>query len=258
MRRPGAAPLLTALLVAGAAAAADIPAAERRSGFDFMGPETQAIQRDDSANPGMLWVRDGEALWSAKAGTADVACAGCHGDAKQSMRGVAARYPGFDAASGRAMSLDQRINQCRSARQGAKPLAYESQDLLALSSYVAPQSRGVPIAAPDGRLAANIENGRALYEARQGQLNLSCAQCHADNGGRRFAGNPIPQAHPTGYPLYRLEWQAVGSLQRRLRGCLSGMRAELYPYGAPEFVDLELFLMWRARGLPIETPAVRP
>ena len=37
-----------------------------------------------------------------------------------------------------------------------------------------------------------------------------------------------------------------------------GVRAEPFDYGAPEFVDLELYLMSRARGLPVETPAVRP
>jgi len=42
----------------------------------------------------------------------------------------------------------------------------------------------------------------------------------------RRGGSVIPQAHPTGYPLYRLEWQAVGSLQRRLRNCMIGVRAE--------------------------------
>ena len=68
----------------------------------------------------------------------------------------------------------------------------------------------------------------------------------------------IPQAHPTGYTLYRLEWQGLGSLQRRLRNCLIGMRAEPYDYGAPENVDIELYLMARARGMKVETPAVRP
>ena len=68
----------------------------------------------------------------------------------------------------------------------------------------------------------------------------------------------MPQAHPTGYPIYRLEWESLGSLQRRLRNCLVGMRAETPEYGAPELVDLELFLLWRARGMQIETPAVRP
>ena len=47
-------------------------------------------------------------------------------------------------------------------------------------------------------------------------------------------------------------------LQRRLRNCLIGMRAETYPYGAIEYIELELYMAWRANGLKIETPAVRP
>jgi sulfur-oxidizing protein SoxA len=39
---------------------------------------------------------------------------------------------------------------------------------------------------------------------------------------------------------------------------MSGMRAEPYDYGAPEQVALDLYLMWRARGLAIDAPAVRP
>jgi hypothetical protein len=39
---------------------------------------------------------------------------------------------------------------------------------------------------------------------------------------------------------------------------LVGIRAEPYDYGAPELVDLELYLMWRARGMTMEAPAVRP
>jgi L-cysteine S-thiosulfotransferase len=62
----------------------------------------------------------------------------------------------------------------------------------------------------------------------------------------------------TGYPLYRLEWQGMGSLQRRMRNCMIGMRAEPFDYGASELVDLELFMRWRSRGLTLETPAVRP
>ena len=70
-------------------------------------------------------------------------------------------------------------------------------------------------------------------------MNLACTQCHDDQWGKKLAGNNIPQAHPTGYPLYRLEWQALGSLQRRLRNRMTGMRAEPYAYGSPEFVDLD-------------------
>ena len=241
------------------AIAAEIPLAERRSGYELMARETRAIQDDDATNPGTLWVLDGEALWNRKAGAADRACADCHGDARASMKGIAARYPAIDAALGRPVNLEQRINACRTGRQKAAPLAFESRDLLALTAYVARQSRGLPIdIAVDEPTRPFLQAGRETFYRRQGQLNLACAQCHDDHWGAKLAGSPITQAHPTGYPLYRLEWQGLGSLERRLRSCLAGMRAEPYAYGAPEFVDLELYLMWRARGMKIETPAVRP
>jgi len=251
--------VLGALALAGSAFAAEIPRAERRSGYDLMSPETRAMQDDDTANPGMLSVLEGGALWSRKAGAAGRSCADCHGDARASMKGVAARHPSLDAARGRPVSVEQRINACRVERQQAPALAYESRELLALSAYVARQSRGLPIEiATDARTQPFLDAGRALWERRQGQLNLACRNCHDDNWGRRLAGSVIPQAHPTGYPLYRLEWQTLGSLQRRLRNCLVGMRAEPYEYGDPALVDLELYLMWRAGGMLMDAPAVRP
>jgi L-cysteine S-thiosulfotransferase len=238
--------------------AAEIPQNDRRSGTAFMRRETQAMQEDDRANPGMLAVLDGEALWN-QAPAGAKACAGCHGDAAASMKGVAARYPAFDEARGRPIDLEQRINACRTDHQQAAPLAWESRELLALTAYVAKQSRGVAISAgTDARSGPFVEAGRELFNRRQGQLDLSCAQCHDDNWGKRLAGSVVPQAHPTGYPEYRLEWQNIGSLQRRLRSCTFGVRAEPLAFGAPEQVDLELYLMWRARGMPLETPAVRP
>ncbi|MCC7348403.1 MAG: sulfur oxidation c-type cytochrome SoxA [Variibacter sp.] len=258
----GRAPVIAALLVALSAlpaAGAEIPASERRSGFTFMSRETQAMQQDDSANPGMLWVGDGEVLWNVKAGRANRACADCHGDARQSMRGVAARYPAFDARAERPIDLVQRIDQCRQERQQAPSLRPEGKEALALAAFVANQSRGLPMAPPDDpRLEPFRANGRALYNTRIGQLNFSCANCHDDNWGKRLGGSIIPQAYGNGYPVYRLEWQTLGSLQRRLRNCMTGMRAEPFAYGAPEFVDLELYLATRARGLAMETPAVRP
>jgi len=176
------------------------------------------------------------------------------------MKGVAARYPAFEAKAGRPIDLEQRIIQCRVEQQGAPALARESRELLALTAYVVRQSRGLPIEDPlkDERVKPFVDAGRALYEQRQGQLNLACAQCHDELWDKRLVGNLISQGHPTGYPQYRLEWQTMGSLQRRLRNCLIGVRAKTYVYGAPEYVDLALYMMWRARGLPIEAPAVRP
>jgi len=240
------------------ASAAEIPPSERRSSYDSMSPETRAMQDDDSANPATFWVLDGEALWNQKAGEANRACADCHGDARDSMKGVAARYPAFYAARSRPIDLEQRINICRSEKQKAPAFAPESKELLALTAFVGRQSRGMPIAISIDRMVEFLDAGRSLFQRRQGQLNLSCSQCHDDNWGKILAGNTIPQAHPTGYPIYRLEWQGLGSLQRRLRNCMIGMRADPYEFGSPEHVALELYLMWRARGMKMETPGVRP
>ncbi|MFQ3458023.1 sulfur oxidation c-type cytochrome SoxA [Bradyrhizobium sp. UFLA01-814] len=249
--------LLTA--TAGAALADGIRQGERRSGYSFMSADSKAMQDEDTANPGMLSVLDGEALWTRKAGSANKACAGCHNDASASMKGVAARYPAFDKALGKPVDLEGRINLCRSNHQQVSPFAYESRELLALTAYVARQSRGMPITAGDDpELAPFVEQGHALFMQRQGQLNLGCTNCHDDNWDKKLAGSAITQGQPTGYPLYRLEWQALGSLQRRLRACITGIRARAYDYGSPELVELELYLMTRARGMPVETPAVRP
>ncbi|MBV8210939.1 MAG: sulfur oxidation c-type cytochrome SoxA [Burkholderiaceae bacterium] len=247
------------LLPVAFAAWGEIPLAERRSGYEMMTPQTRAIQDDDAANPAMLWVIEGQAIWGARPDPASKSCADCHGSASASMKGVAARYPAFDTATARPIDLEERINRCRTGQQHASAFAFESRQLLAITAYVARQSRGMPIAIETGpRIEPFLAAGREEFTRRRGQLNLACSQCHDDNWGKSLGGSVIPQAHPTGYPIYRLEWQSVGSLQRRLRSCISGVRSEPYGYGAPELVNLELYLMWRARGMPVESPAVRP
>ena len=223
-----------------------------------MSQPLQDMQADDMANPGMLTVLDGEALWNAKAGAAGRSCADCHGG-PGSMQGVAPRYPAWSQAQARPIDLSGRVERCRTEHQHAAPLPPEGPDRLALTAFVAHQSRGMPITPPTGpAMIATRERGRTLFMSRMGQLNLACANCHDDNAGRKLAGSPIPQAHPVGYPIYRLEWQATGSLQRRLRNCMAGVRAEPFAYDMAEMVELEAFLMGRAAGLAVETPAVRP
>ena len=241
------------------ASESDIATAQaRRSGFADMSPATRAMQADDAANPGMLSVLEGAAQWSRPAGSAQRACTDCHGEAAR-MAGVAVRYPAFDAAANAPITLEQRINACRVRWQQAPALAWESRELLALSALIGTQSRGLPIEAPkDPRLSPFVERGRHRFEQRIGQLNFSCRDCHDTLAGRRLGAALIPQGHPTGYPIYRLEWQSLGSLQRRLRNCMTGVRAEPHAFGSVEHVELELYLRSRAAGMALETPAVRP
>ncbi|MEE4301061.1 MAG: sulfur oxidation c-type cytochrome SoxA [Pseudomonadales bacterium] len=235
--------------------AAAEPAAPR-SGYAWLGPELRALQDDDFANPGMLWVDRGEALWQTPAGSG-ASCADCHGE-PASLVGVAARMPRWDDALGGLENLEMQINACRAEHQNAPPWPWESEPLLAMTALVASTSRGLPLE-PDvsGPAAAALRAGRREYERRRGQLDLSCRNCHEQNAGRRLRGDVVSEGMINGFPIYRLTWQTLGSRHRMFRWCNEAVGSEPHAWGADEYLALELYLAWRGRGLPVETPAVR-
>ena len=73
-------------------------------------------------------------VWKQKAGAANKACADCHGPAEESMKGVSARYPAFNASASKPIDVQGQVNQCRSERQQAAPFRFESRELLALTT----------------------------------------------------------------------------------------------------------------------------
>lgn len=230
---------------------------DRRSGYTYMTDESRAIQLDEFQNPGMLWVEDGSALWSQVDGKAGKSCQSCHEDVA-SMKGVAARYPVYDKGLGKMKSLEQQINICREKNMEAEPYKWESQQMLAMTTFINYQSLGMPVNVKvDGEAAPFFEKGKEYYYQRRGQLDMACKHCHEDNAGGIIRANILSQGQINGFPTYRLKWQKVGSVHRRFRGCNDQVRASRLGYGADEYVNLELYVKWRGRGLPIEAPAVR-
>ncbi len=236
-----------------------LAAGDVRSGYSFAQPETQAMQDDDFVNPGFLWVDQGEDLWSEVDGEADKSCASCHGESDDAtMKGVAANYPQYRDALGKLINIEQQINACRVDQMQAKAWKWESTQLLSMTSYLRNQSRGMlTTVAIDGPSESFFKKGKAFYYKRRGLLDMACANCHVDNWGKMLRANMLTQGQTTGFPVYRLKWQKVGSTHRRFRGCNKQVRATPYGYGSDEYVNLELFLAWRSRTLPIDSPAVR-
>jgi sulfur-oxidizing protein SoxA len=233
-------------------------AGEARSGYTFAAAETRAMQDDEFDNPAFLWVDYGEELWTAAEGEAGKSCASCHEDAAESMASVGATYPVYFKPWGKLMNVEQRINQCRTENMKAKPYKWESRELLGMTAYVKNQSMGKPVEVKvDGVAAPFYEKGKAFFYTRRGQLDMACKNCHEDNAGNMIRANLLSQGQGNGFPTYRLKWQGIGSLHRRFRGCNKQVRAKPFAYGSDEYVNLELFLAQRGRGLPVETPSVR-
>lgn len=229
------------------------------SGFEFRTKETQAIQLDDFQNPGFLLVDQGEELWSKAEGSAGKACMDCHNDAADSMKTVGATYPKWNDKVGKPVNVEQRINLCRTENMGAEEWKYESGQMLAMTTFVKSQSRGMPVNVDfsAGEMKKWQEKGDEIYHTRFGQLDMSCAHCHEDNWGNQIRSDLLSQGHSNGFPTYRLKWQGVGTLHRRFKGCMDQIRAEPFKRGSDEFIAIETYLAWRGIGLPVETPAVR-
>ena len=231
---------------------------DRSSGYTYATKETQGIQDDDIANPAYVYVDDGEALWSKVDGKAGKSCASCHAVDSAMLSDVGTRYPVYNAKLGKMQSLEQKINQEREEKMGAKPYKWESGSMLSMTIYMLNQSKGKPMnVIIDGPVIPFFEAGKKFYDQKRGQLDMSCANCHVDNAGNRIRANLLTEGQSNGFPTYRLKWQKPGSIHRRFRGCNKQVRATPYGYGSDEYVNLELYVAWRGRGLSVETPAVR-
>ena len=166
--------------------------------------------------------------------------------------------PRWNEAKGKPESLEHIINASITEHQGAEAWKWESPEMLAMTSLIGMQSRGMPMTVQtDGPMAEWIENGKDLYYARVGQLDMSCANCHEDNYGNMIRADHLSQGHINGFPTYRFKWQGLGSLHRRFSGCMKNIRATPFKRGSDEFVALEAYLAWRGAGLGIESPSVR-
>ena len=116
--------------------------------------------------------------------------------------------------------------------------------------------------AVDGQTRLFCEAGKALFYARQGQLNPPAHDFLTIWLGNAWAA-ALSRRTRNGYPEYRLEWPAMGSLERRIRNCLLAVCAELFWDNALDLVELELYLDAAPASFSAKKPqsrrgAVRP
>lgn len=234
------------------------PLKEVISGWNFRTKETRELEADSFQNPGMLTVEAGEELWNTVDGTEGKSCATCHSDAAETMAGVGAGYPKWNAEAKQPFNLALQVNACRETRMGAKPYKFDAVEQRSLVAYIKNKSLGTPVKInlAEGEMQAWWERGKKSYFTPKGQLNLSCANCHQESFGKMIRADHLSQGQINGFPTYRLK-NGLKSVHNRFRGCLRNIRAS-YPAGlSDELMALEVYVAWRGTGLSVETPAVR-
>jgi sulfur-oxidizing protein SoxA len=228
------------------------------SGNAFLSPAMQAIQRDLNANPISLWLEQGKVLWGNK--DKKGSCFECHGDIEKNQA-MATQFPKWSDRLKRLINLEDQILIC--SQRTDRPLKdLENSDVLSLSAVMHQASSGLvfnlkPSDQSQKQWQSELNAGANLYTTRIGQMNLACTHCHDQLVGKQMRADLISPGHPTGFPIFKMSWQGMGTIDRRLRACYSGVQAELPASGSPELRQLELFLKVRAQGMPIEGPSLR-
>ena len=176
--------------------------------------------------------------------------------------GIRQNYPYFDEKEGKVVTLELALNRCREAN-GEQPYSYVKDEMASLTAYMAFTSRGKPmdIKIPsDPRALAAYENGKRYFYTRRGQLNFSCATCHVQSPGERIRAEILAPAYGilNAMPIYRSEWNGMGTISRRFITCNSQTRAVPLEPQSDEYRDVEYFLSYVANGLPISGPGARP
>ncbi len=214
----------------------------RVSGNTFLSKQLQDLQNDPGKHPAQLWIERGGQLWRAN-------CASCHGD----MAGLKSKVATFPK-----LNEDKQLVNLEDYVSKHIKTILTADDVLALSASLHQAAKGERI--NTAAIEPHFSNGQTLWSARIGRINLACVHCHDAQAGRvgaNMRAEVISQAQPTGFPIYRMSWQSLGSLERRLRACYSGVQAPLPPLGSPELRDLELFLKVRANGMTFDGASVR-
>jgi sulfur-oxidizing protein SoxA len=176
--------------------------------------------------------------------------------------GIAHRYPQWDKDKGEVVTLAQALNDCRE-RSREKPLDAEKGEITFLLAYMAYTSRDqaieITIPEDDPRALAAYRQGKNFYYERHGQLNFACATCHVQNAGKRIRSEILSASlgHTANWPTYRLKWGEMGTLHRRFRECLTQIRADAPPAQSVVLRNLEYFLSYMSKGVPITGPSTR-
>ncbi len=189
-------------------------------------------------------------------------------------------YPYFNSKDGTVHSLEGDVLTClekNGVDLKAEKITTQKGKLAAITAYMAFTSRGkkINVVVPkDKRALAAYNLGKQHFYAKRGQLNFSCADCHAYNSGRMARANLLSPAlgHVSHFPVYRKQWEAggtdalagFGTIERRYGGCNKSIRAKPLNEGDewkfkqhPEYVALEYFESYMSNGIAINGPGIR-
>jgi len=175
---------------------------------------------------------------------------------------IAGEYPKFDDTKGKVVTLSMAINDCL-VTNGEKPWKMKKGKMADLEAYFAAAStekgKKVHIVIQSEAAAKAYEAGKKAYYSQRGYLKLSCATCHVQGTGKRVRNEYMSPllGHTTHFPVYRLKWQGLGTLERRIEGCNKDEGENPHKPGSVWMSNVLYFMAYMSNEMPVDGPAIR-
>jgi sulfur-oxidizing protein SoxA len=229
----------------------------------------------EDGNPADLFEAKGEGLWKQKRGPKNVTLEQCDlGKGPGVVKGAFVELPRWFADTGRVQDLESRLVSCMEALQGfngaeiAKTVfgKGEQNNLTALATWIAAESRGLRFNLPQGHLAEqkSYEIGKRAFFFRGGPMDFSCASCHGETGKRiRLQDLPDLTKNPgdgvgfAAWPAYRVSNGQMWSMQLRLNDCYRQQRFPYPGFGSEVTIALGTYMGVNAKGAQSIAPAIK-
>ena len=227
-------------------------------------------------NPAELFEAKGEDIWKNKKGPAGKSLADCDlGLGPGVVKGAYVQMPRYFADVGKVMDAERRVVHCMVTYLGYKEADIRKQpfsndkvtpDHVSVLTYVAAQSKGMPVAVPQ-KTAQEREAygvGKEIFNYRAGPYDFSCSSCHRDTG-MRIRMQVLPNLTEKGeaikafygWPGYRMTGGFMLTQQWRMNDCFRQQRFPEPRYLSDSISALLTYLTVNANGKTYNGPGIK-
>ena len=175
---------------------------------------------------------------------------------------IAGNYPFFDDKKNDVVTLTSAVNDCLRAN-GEKEWNTQKGEMASLQAYLVNASteagKKFDIKIQSAAAKKAYENGKEFYYTQRGYLKLSCATCHVQGAGQRVRNEKLSPltGQITQFPVHRLKWEELGTLERRLSGCIVDQGQVSPKDESTQMKELVYFMAYMSNGMAIDGPDIR-
>ena len=175
---------------------------------------------------------------------------------------IAGDYPMFDDKKGEVVTISSAINECLTSN-GEKAWKMKKGNMAKLEAYFSNTSKEakkkIDIKIGSQAAADAYERGKKEYYSQRGYLKLSCATCHVQGAGQRVRAEYMSPllGQTTHFPVFRLKWNSLGTLERRMGGCNKDQGENPHKANSKWMKELLYFMSYMSNGMAVDGPDIR-